>query len=258
VIAKWRPYIILGLLSYGIFLLNQLPVNLPYVLVQEQLSEQKVNVYGLEGTLWEGRMARVEVGGREFDNIQWQLHPSALLTGRLSATLSFANADSQVSARLSRSFSGDLDLQDMRGRLAAKDVLAMAKIPAIQLDGQFNVNIATMTLSEQRLSHIKGMLTWSGAGTRFPQNLKLGDLSAQLSTGDDGVIKAILSDAGGVLEANGSLALKPAGQYDFDGVFAAREGKKSSLGRALRMLGSSDAEGKVTVKNSGSLSDLGL
>ena len=256
-LKPWRRYILLGLAAYGIFLLQQLSATLPYALLEGTLQQNNVRVYGLQGTVWHGEMQRLEVQGRSFDRVKWELHPSSLLLGRLSASVSFVNADSRISTRVSRGLGGGISLSDLRGRIGASEVLALAGIPAIKLDGQFNLNFDQLSLDGMVITDAEGVLTWSSAGMQFPQRLQLGDLSARFESVDEGV-RATLGDGGGALESTGQLLLLAQGKYDFNGQFAAREGMESSLGRALRMLGNPNAEGKISVKVSGSLTDLGL
>lgn len=256
-LKPWRRYIILGVVAYFLFLFQQISATLPYAFLQDTLQQKNVRVYGLQGTVWQGEMQRLEVQGRSFDRVKWELHPSSLLLGNFSASVSFVNQDSRLSATVKRGLMGSLSLEDVRGRIGATEVLALAKIPAIKLDGQFNLNFDHLALDGSMLTEAEGTLIWSGAGTQFPQRLELGDLSARFDTVEQGV-RATLGDGGGALESNGELILSPKGEYDFKGQFAAREGNNSALGRALRMLGPSNPEGKVDIKASGKLADLGI
>ena len=72
----------------------------------------------------------------------------------------------------------------------------------------------------------------------------------------DEAVQGVLSDGGGPLSAEGLLTLSADGAYQFSGRFAARGDK--DLEQALRTMGRPGADGKVAVKQSGTLASLGL
>ncbi len=152
---------------------------------------------------------------------------------------------------------GGVQLTDVKGRLAASDLLGLLKIPAIKLGGQFGFNLSELELVDNKLTYAEGRVAWNGAASEFPQKLQLGDLAVDITTADDG-ISAQLKDGGGPLDATGLLTLDAAGVYQFSGKFAARDGRNSSLARALNMLGRAGADGKIDVTNTGNIADFGF
>ena len=256
---KTIQFSVLGVVAYLFFLVTQIPAVYVVSAVESQLegNTSPVKLYGIEGTLWDGEAAAVRVAGRMFTDLKWDLQPSALLLGSMSASLGVRNNDGHLQTNVSRSFLGNIQLTDVKGRLAASDLLSLLKIPAIKLDGQFGFNLPELSLSDNKVTYAEGRVVWNGAGTQFPQKLQLGDLSIDIESSDD-VIKAQLKDGGGPLEASGLLTLDETGAYDFKGKFAARDGRSSSLARSLNMMGRAGADGKVDVANAGNLSDFGF
>ncbi|MDH5257092.1 MAG: type II secretion system protein N [Gammaproteobacteria bacterium] len=253
-------YILLGLVFYFVFLITQLPVSKVYYFAEDIIDEKKIplDVYGLSGSLWQGEAKRIVYAGKPFNQVAWELHPLALLTGDLSASLRFKNAEADASGLVSYSFTGDLNIENLLVNIQATEALKMAKIPAFKLGGEFKLNLPRLMLADQRLTYVSGRLLWSDAKSIFPQKLDLGDLVVDLSTADDDVISARLSDGGGPLELGGGLTLTPDGKYVFNGEFASRDGRNSVLGRALGFMGRYDANGKAVLSRSGNVSEFGF
>ncbi len=256
----WYKYIGLGLLLYLVFLVVQFPANQAYSLVKPMLDQQKVllQVYEPQGTIWNGRASRVVYQGRSFNRVKWQFLPVELLKGKLAIFVAYKNRDGFARAMISRSLFGDLQLSNIQASLSAQEVLALAKIPAVKLAGQFDLNLRNLVLQEKRVTEINGRLLWTGAESQFPQKLKMGDLYADMTTGDDGVIHVKLGDGGGPLELSGKLDVGPDGKYDLALEMASRQGRNSVLGRSLGFIGRYNNKGKAEFKRSGNISEFGF
>ena len=253
---SWK-YTLVGVLAYLLFVFMLFPASHLYALMKDSMADFDVNVYGVQGTAWQGQAARIDVGDKLFQSVQWNLQMMPMLLGRLQLVTSYQNPDSNVKTLLTRYMDGSLRLLNTQGRMTMTELLAIFKIPAIKLDGELKVNMSEIRYNGKTIVDANGVIVWHRAGTQFPQQLVLGDLSVKISTLDEN-IQAVLSDAGGPLEAQGEFVLSPDGSYRFQGVFGAREGRNSSLGRSLSMLGRMNAEQKVEVDNSGNIADFGF
>lgn len=253
-------YIVLGLIFYFVFLFSQMPINKIYYFAEDYVDDQNIplEVYGLSGSLWNGEAKRISYAGKHFDQVGWEFHPIAILTGKFSMSLRFKNIEGDASGLFSYGFTGDLTAENLRVNMQASEVLKLAKIPAFKLGGEFKINLSRVVLSDKRLAFASGRMLWAEAKSIFPQKLDLGNLVVDLSTGEDDVITAALNDGGGALELGGGLTLAPDGKYNFNGLFAAREGRQSILGRALGFMGRYDANGKAVLKKTGNVSEFGF
>ena len=74
---------------------------------------------------------------------------------------------------------------------------------------------------------------------------------------DEGIVGNI-ADQGGPLQANGKLVLTDDGKYTLDGEVSVRDPSEATLKNSLNMLGRPDKSGKIKLKRSGDLSQLGL
>lgn len=252
----WLKYLFIGLGLYLIIVLVRFPADIAYGFVANSLktSPAKVQLYRVGGTLWNGKAQFANVQGQTLHDLRWELHLLSILTGKVGATLSFKLEDGSVKATAYRGLGGSISLEDVKARLPVAEIIRMARIPAVKLEGQLGLNFSELAMSDGIVNTADGRVVWNGAESQFPQRIQLGDLSATIKTTDKG-IEAKLGDAGGPLQLNGLFTLAPDGKYDFNGELAAREGSNSNLGRSLSMMGRPDAQGKVKIANSGNLKD---
>ena len=255
----WRPYLLVGLAAYVIFMLALTPANLVYTLSKEKLDalSPPIKIYGLEGSVWSGRMQRLEYNQQSFNQLQWDLHPSGLLLGGVEASLAFNKGSMEFQGDVRRSFWGTMTISDVQGMIRASDLMAMVGMSAIKLEGDFALNLDQLTLKDKIPVSAQGTLTWNRAASRFPFNLDLGELMIEFEDVSEGV-SAKLSDKGGPLEVAGDLLLKQDGNYQFNAVFVPRPGSNPQLVRTLMMMGPPNAQGKFEVKKQGNISQLTL
>jgi len=250
-------YILLGLGFYLIFLVMQLPANKFYYFVEDTIDDQNIplEVYGLSGSLWQGEAKRITYNGQAFNQVAWEFHPLALLTGNLSSSFRYKNVEGNASGLVSYGLGGTITAENLVVNMQATEALKLAKIPAFKLSGELKLNIPRLVLTDKRLSYINGRLLWADAKSIFPQKLDLGNLVVDLVTDEEGIVAAKLSDGGGALELAGGLTLEPDGKYNFNGQFSSREGRNSVLGRALGFMGRYDANGKAVLTKTGNVSE---
>jgi general secretion pathway protein N len=253
----WKRLLVVGLIFYFVFLLFKLPAGVTVWAFESFVPQEQKQwqLYGVSGTAWSGKIAQVNVSGQTFRDVTWQLHPLSLLIGRASMTLDLRNKDMHAHAVVRKSVFGGLSLSDVRAGAGAQTLMQTFRIPALKLNGDFSLNMESLELDDGTVTDAQGRVVWSGAQTLFPQNLQLGDLAADLTTTEEGVV-ATLSDGGGPLEISGKAVLDNEGNYKFNGAFSSREGRNSQLGRALSMMGRPNAQGKVEVNVSGKLEQL--
>lgn len=253
-------YLFLGFAFYLIFLIAQMPANKVYYFVEDILDDRNVplEIYGLSGTLWNGEAKRISYKGQHFNQAGWELHPLALLTGNVAVSLRYKNESADASGLFSYGLGGSITAENLRINISATEALKIAKIPAVKLGGEFKLNLPYLVVSNNRLVSITGRLLWADAKSMFPQKLDLGSLVMDMSTGEDEVITAKLGDGGGPLELGGGLTLAPDGKYNFNGQFAARDGRNSVLGRALGFMARYDASGKAVMTRAGNISEFGF
>lgn len=257
--AGWKKYTFIGLALFVVFLFAAIPAETGIKLAKSisPASFSQLRLYGASGTIWQGELDRVDMQGHSFQAVHWDLNLWALLGLRFSADIQLRYQDQPFEASISASPFGALSLNDVKGKIGAQQLVQLARIPAMRLDGDLLLNVSELALDGNQLTSAEGRIVWSGAETRFPQRVLLGDLAADLSNTDDGVLIK-LGDAGGPLQIDASLLLDEENNYKLNGEMMARDGRQSPLGRSLSMLGSMDGQGKVKLNLNGNLSQFGF
>ncbi len=253
----WRRYLALGIICYLLFVITQIPASNVYYFTKDMLKEQGVTLFGVQGSLWKGNASAATYKDMHFKQINWEVHPLALLTANISATIRFKQQQNSVNAIVSRSLFGKTTVENGRIKADASQLIKLMNIPAVKLNGEFNLNLPLLELTDNKVEYIKGRLLWNNAESIFPQKMALGDVFADMSTSSDGVIQVKLGDGGGPLEMNANLLLTPDGKYDLKGLFSARQGRNTALGRSLGFMGKYK-DGKVEFNKAGELSEFGF
>ncbi len=246
--------ILLGLLAYLGFLIATFPAGWAYALAKPRLQPLGIKLYAVEGTLWDGHVAAMEIQGRRLPELQWQLRPTALLLGRLHTHLDVGGGRLQGEVELS--LDGRLRLAPVTLHWPLPDLLQRLQLAALPLEGVIQGQMHRLEVVEGLPRVADGTLTWRGAASGPPMAAKLGDLQLVLETRDDG-IHGRFRDGGGPLGLGGSLRLSPDGAWRLELHLTPREGRQSPVGRLLAFLGRPDPQGKITLRRSGRLQATG-
>lgn len=178
-------WVVGAILAFFVLLLIYLPAN--QVIGRLQLPSN-ITIYGISGTLWQGKAQQVDINGLPVANLQWQLKPLALLTGRLSLIIKGGNSrDAQAI-----SFSGPISTglfsyqriqaHDFKLYLPVDSVLAQVSLPLpVNASGRFRSTIDSLDYDGQ-CKTLKGTGSWLNAavaGTQGP--IDFGTYTAALS-----------------------------------------------------------------------------
>lgn len=247
-------YLGLGLVLYAVFLLGTLPAPWAYAWGKPYLGN--VNLYGLSGSVWDGRAVSAQVGQTRLEKLHWTLRPALLLRGRLGAALEFDYRAQPGALKAARAWDGQWYFTDVSLRFPARDIEPLLRLPATELGGRVDVQLDELVLAQGRISAAQGVLSWEEAAVVKPVAADLGGFSLTLETADEGV-KGVLKDQGGAVQADGLLNLKPDGSYDFTATLASGDPRQPAIAQGLQLFGQPGADGRVKVNNKGTLPLLG-
>jgi general secretion pathway protein N len=228
---------------YVIFVVATLPASWIYGhLLQSRLGGW--TLYGVQGTLWEGRAMAVKSRNLRLENLHWDLHPWSLLWGRVEAALQFKYATAPGAMVVGRSFTGTWHVDDVTLQLPAARLTPLLRLPGAELGGKVAVELSALTAKQGRVTAASGSVTWEAAAVRKPVAVELGDFTVDLKTTADGVNGTLL-DHGGAVQAQGLLKLSADGRYRFTATFASRDPQKSLITQGLRLFGTPGPDGRV-------------
>ncbi|MDO9371398.1 MAG: type II secretion system protein N [Gammaproteobacteria bacterium] len=240
----WINYGLLGLAAYVIFLLATVPAARVYPLLQTRLAP--LTLYGLEGTLWQGRARTADIGAYRVGPFSWELHIGKLLLGRVEAEVGF-RGNGEGEAVIARTLGGEFRVRVANANVPVAETAAWLPPLVVSGGGHLVIRQADMVLHGGRISAAQGSVLWREGVTPPQQSAPLGDLAMHFDT-RDGVIKGTLLDKGGPVQAQGVLTLKADGAYQFSGTLGARD---ATLAPALQAFGPAGADGKITLSYQG-------
>ena len=260
-------FIVLGLLTYIIFLVLTFPADRAYAYWKSSDSSssnanRSFALAGISGSVWSGKADVAAIKKTRFENVEWTLRPWVLLLGEVGLSWRFRNSDTPGSKAgsfgqgvTSLGLDGSVDFSSLEAQIPASWVASMVMMQALRPSGTVNLNLQDVEWNAQGLESAKGRVVWRGAGLNLLKPISLGDLTLTLETRDDEV-KGVIADSGGPLSIEGLITLAEDGRYQFNGAFAARNDK--DLANALRSIGRPGPDGKVKINYSGNLAKLGL
>ncbi len=248
-------WLTLGLVAYLGFLVATFPAGWAYALARPQLEERGIVLYRPEGTVWNGRVAALDVAGRRLPAAHWRLRPAALLRGAVEVELAL---DERLRTTLDWDLGQRLRLAPLELQWDVPDLLRLLDLQALALGGRLEGRLERLEVAAGRPQAADGVLLWRGARTRLPSDAALGDLQLRLETTAEGIHGRFRDSGQGPLALSGTLQLDPQGQWRLSLQLTPREGRQSPLGRLLAFLGRPDAQGRVRLDLQGRLEQLPL
>ncbi len=247
---KRARFLLLGLISYFIFLIVTFPAAWAYRLIQNQLDGIQLGDVG--GTVWFGSARVLKTDNFHLQNVDWEIRFLPLLLGRLELKLDSADEELKFNAYAGRTLGGTFYIRELQGQVPVATLQAKTPYSVPALQGQLIFDDLEIALSNGEIVKGTGHLLWKEATVTVGSPLELGAFSLQLET-EAREITGKLKDAGGPLRAEGVVKLTPDGTYQFRGRFTPRDGN-SDLGRNLRMLGAPNSTGDYEINYNGHLS----
>ena len=209
----WWRSVLVGTVAYLLFLLMAAPAAKVWPLFQSRL--QNIQLAGIEGSLWSGKAAQLDVSPLQLKDVRWSFRPFSLFVGRAEFKIHGQLQAQEIKAKVGSTLLGKPYLSDLRGRIRANDLFYWLGLKQVQLDGPLSFHIDDVEWSESGLPAMAGTAWWSFARLVSPLELVLG--KARLETQiEDAVTRGTLQATGGALLVQADVELKPDGAYRFD------------------------------------------
>ncbi|HEY2394411.1 MAG TPA: type II secretion system protein N [Rudaea sp.] len=214
------------------------PADLAYRVAADSLAP--LRLHDLTGTLWQGHAGGADVFGINLGSIDWNLQPAPLLQGEMLAQVTLTGDIASGTGTVDRA-SGTISFRDATLHLPARVAAPVLAIPALELLGTLELNVAHARLSGLWLEDAAGTIRWRNAAVAGAAQARLGDLQASFASTADGAIAGTARDLGGPLELAGTFSASP-GAYQAQARLAARAGDPQ-VNEALQFVGQPQADG---------------
>jgi len=241
-----------ALACYLFFLIATLPLAWlwPYLPLPSNVIATDVS-----GTLWQGRVAALQVDRTELKALRWQWQPGALFSGRLQAAFRLGEGVDGLKGKGTLGV-GLAGVYLQQTELIAPVVWVKTQIPQpipAQLDGSVTLSIRRYEHGQPWCRSLEGRLSWLQAGFRSVLGaVDLRQADAELGC-RDGELTAQLSQQSAALEFNGEASLGEQGRYRVDGALKGGTDLPKGLADNLKYLGRPDPQGRYRLHFNGSL-----
>lgn len=248
-IRRYVSIILVLLISYCIFLIWNAPAAWLAARIRPDLARMHVALTGVTGTAWQGQ-AELSLRGTDLGRLHWQTRPWGLVHGTVSAQIRLQGADIEARGQVEAARSGT-SLSDVSGKAGLALMATLTGLPTA-LVGSLTARLDQLRFdSNGRPEAVQGRIVAHDA--RLPQlGVAVGTLTLALQSSDGSIIGR-LSNSGGDLDLDGTLALTPAGAYTLHATLKPHAGKNRLTDGLAAFLGSPDAEARYHYDTSGHL-----
>ncbi|MEE2025406.1 MULTISPECIES: type II secretion system protein N [Alkalimonas] len=205
----------------------------------------------VQGTAWQGRIQVLSYQGLELRQVQWQLSPWRLLTGRLAVQLQageLAELDqAYIKGQLRYGFSG-LQLQDTLLRYPVRELAPMLRLPLpVGADGTLMLDIEQYQQGAPWCKTLSGQASWQEARLQPPTGwIDLQHIFASLACDDGDLV--LITDGQNPLGLDVTARLQAAGRFSVDGTLKPDASMPEEVHQAMQFVGAPDAEGRFRIR----------
>ncbi|GAB3685606.1 type II secretion system protein N [Salinisphaera aquimarina] len=249
--ARIIRYALVGTVAFVIGLIAFLPARVVAGWAEQMAP---ISLGGVTGTIFNGHAAYASGPGGAVEDLNWTLHPSALLFARVSADIDIASDLDGFSATASRSLFGTTRLENVTGSASAGWLAKLGGYTFLPVAGDIGLDIREAAFDDAlTFSALDGQIRVNNTRWQlFNPPVALGQFTTALGRSDQGV-QLKMVDSNGPLAIDGQIAIDPQRRYQLDVRMRPRAGADERLGQMLDQLGRADAQGWHRVKENGQL-----
>lgn len=241
--------ILLGLLSFLLFLIINFPASIAYQLSKNNL--QGVEMYELTGTVWSGHADSLKFNKKIFHDINWELHPLSLLKAVVSLDLDINDHQYPIKGQLAFAINGDLEANDLTGTVPTDMLQQVPSLSLVSLKGELMINIKTLVVNDDELKSAEGEIRLAQTTLLQPVQAELGNILIKLSNQEEGVLIKI-KDQQAPIGIDGTLLLQPERKFNFSAVFRPTVKADNFLVGMLKNISRVKPDGSMVSKYEGS------
>ena len=246
---------LLALVAFTASLIFKMPAAVVWEQAQNYFPKEtaKVQLEGIEGTLWSGSADQITFRGKTLPRPRWQLASVSPLERQIGLDLQLGHSRSQLSLNAHVEISeGEIAILDTRGRIGGQELTRlMGNGLPVNIDGQIR-----LTLDEWRFWNGRCQ-TFNGQGQlhNFVVDSKFG--SVNLGQGElklsceGGKLAAKFTQDSDEVVSSLKLNMLSRNRYQLQGQLTPRASFDKQLQRGLTYLGKPDSDGSYQVSYKG-------
>lgn len=253
---KWL--VMIGLLFFLVGLIAYAPVATFYGWIASKQPTQKVALFGIEGTVTEGRVATVAVHNRPMlQNLHWSLKPLWLLMGQRVFEISGNQDQSSLEARIRLTPGGDTVVTQSTINLSLKSLLTALGQAYVPMDALATLDLERLVLSSGKLSEMQGVMSLRRLSWTLGRDpVGLGDYDIKAETQEEQIVLNLQSVAGPI-DAQGQVTLMPDQSYQLQIKLRSKPEADATVRNLVGSLGAPDSQGWTQIRQQGRLGTAG-
>jgi general secretion pathway protein N len=227
------------------FLIAYLPAS---IVLSNITLPNNVVLSAISGSVWSGKIDRVNVASIDVGTVKWQLSPLSLIIGELSADISVVKNEQFLNTEINLSTSGKIEFEETRFSIDLSTFAPLTYGMPFSYSGKASGYFPISFFQKNNFVGLNGKLSLSSLKMIAPQEQYFGDFVVDFRAEKEGATSGKIKDNGGELSLAGNLSLKKNGQLNSSIKIAARE-EGSALENMLSFLGKKDASGRIQLNN---------
>ena len=241
-----KKRLIIFVLALVIFTLLKAPVTM---LAQQAPLPPNLAYQGLSGTLWQGKIDRLQIQDWQVANLTWSFAPLAVFSAQAGFDIKFGKArDAQQlsgKGRVGFGLSGPV-VDELTVRVPAAQVQGLLPIPVGELGGRFIANIKDYSKGETLCQTLSGNLMWTKASVAMGDTISFGTLDAELTCLNKNLMATF--DGNNTLGLEGAATVQSPESFSFDGFVKPDASLPKMVHDSMAMFGKADSKGKYRIK----------
>lgn len=251
--SQKKSFVILGITAYFIFLITSIPASQGIQWIQNFFPQELVQISQPKGTIWSGSADRITVHQVQFDNVNWEIRPLALLTGKLRLSIDINNSKHKASATFDFNRQGLVSVENLNGDIPANLLSQLPYAKNTSPSGSLTLAINAIHFSDTSLpTEADGEIIWHNAGLSSPFSLSIGTLLIKLESQDED-IQIHIKDQDAQIKVDTTIVLGKDGNYKIQGELTPKPNTDQKLTSTLTLLGKKDLRGIIHVNYRGML-----
>jgi general secretion pathway protein N len=227
---------ILAILAFAIILLVRLPASWFKGFVPADIACAEIS-----GTVWDGSCTGLAYHGAAVGNLAWELHPAALLRGKLAAFVDLARGDDFIRGDIEVGRGSAYVGHDLQAQIPLDPPL----LPELSsgFSGNVSVNLASLRVEKNVIAALEGQVETTSLYSKRDR-VAIGGYSVtfpKAPAGSDPVGQVTSLD--GPVDFQGTLKLTRAPGWVVEGKVRVKPETPPELANQLEYLGRPDADG---------------
>lgn len=250
-------WVLAGLTSFTVSLAVLAPLS--FFTQQVTQARPELSFAGVSGSLWKGKIAKVNTPQAQVTDLTWTFAPAKLLSGMLAVELEGNVQAVHLKGQCGFAWNTHLACSPLNLELAAA---ALGQVnPALQnlpvaLGGTFRAIIDDIHWDRETMPIMNGSLIWADGSVQTPIAVSLGGqyrARVREGSGKQAVNIALQSDQARIV-LDGKVDIEKDGLYTAEIFLKPSAEADPSIAQGLSLLGSVQTDGSVQLKSSGQIS----